>query len=439
MKNNRVKIFLTIVLSLIFICSALTLSSVIAFADSTVDFTVTGLNVVTLDGLNRMQIYLQTDYNGSFFNGAQNPSTRTNSANLTLTMEIDGKEFTYEAGKYVVTFGQNVGGVGELFLVLKTEEGNVNGSNASFYPSNYPGLAKNVAHTITMNAGTVIGAFKLSNDFTIKVDASGTSGMLISNPHEVSIENGTITGGTYILDEKVQANAGQTITFTTAISEGLVLDKVVLLKDDQTNADVAITENNGTYSFTMPNYNVKINVLQKEKTFALNCGGTILDIKPFAEIGTLPDGAWYVDGVEISEKSTYIWNTDKVATKNTGATVSFVLDDKVIWKQSYNPALSGADIKYPNIPAKDGYKASWEETEFNGGDKVIKAKYDLITYTATLYVDGEKFDTIEFNCLTDKIILPVIPYKDGYKIIGWDISKFPNQNVEIHAVYEILD
>lgn len=533
-------------------------------------------------------------------------------------MNIDGNDFTFEQGKYVVSFGQGSGlGVssGQMGLVFKLESGNTAGNNASFYPANYPGLAKGTPHTITLYADTVIGSFVLSETVTLDVDANGVVSFdapEVVSEHAISLENASLKiGGTYgenayyrvkgdwsgvgwivndtptnndiyldysivketrtagsvygvarmtqavnawdILDNgvtdfvsnntagtwkniansteillKYDANAhrrslnnsfvwgyptsnvssikncgdvggndgvttayeiadelgakhfglawgagtysvdyklaiydsnyddlgvrlsqtnlsngsvvlsgaiGKKIYFTPNLPMGTVLDSIAILDQDGNDLGLTIEQNNGdVYSFVMPNCPVKISVKSKTATYTLTCGSTQIEVSPNQPIGALPEGNWFVDGVEISEFSHYVWTENKTATNNENV-IYFEIDGVTVWKQYYDPNLNGADVNFPAISAKTGYTASWQQVEFNGGTKRVSAVFTLKVYTLTFMVDGNVYETIEFTMETESIQLPVIPYKNGYVIVGWDITEFPTSNQVVNAIY----
>lgn len=425
---NTFKKFLLIVLifSLTLSLAPLSLPS---FASETA-LTITDLNKVAVDGMNRYQIFLKTDYSGALF-----PATRDNSATISLTMNIDGQDFTYAAGKYVVSFGQNIAGAGELAIILKVESGSASGANAEFYPSNYPGIAKGEAHTITLYKDTLIGSYRLTKDVIVIIPANLTNPTLITDPQEIQANGAEITSETFVHGNKTCTNAGATVTFTPNLEIGMIVDTITITKIDGSKTDIVAVEKDGVYSFTMPEYGVKIAVTQKEFCYTLTCGNEKIDVKPFAPIGDLPDGVWYVDGLEISENTVYVWDSNKTATKGNGSTVTLVVDGNIVWKQKYDETQNGADVKFPSLPTREGFSAKWEEVEWDGADKVVNAVYEPITYTLTFIVDGQKYTTLDFDCTTQNIVLPVIPQKDGYIVIGWDIKEITASNQIVNAIY----
>ncbi len=73
--------------------------------------------------------------------------------------------------------------------------------------------------------------------------------------------------------------------------------------------------------------------------------------------------------------------------------------------------------------------------EFDGGAKTVNAVYTKVTHTVTFKVDGKVVETVDFDIDTKLISTPVIPVKDGYEIVGWDLEKFPTGDVVANAIY----
>lgn len=394
------------------------------------EISLTDIISVATDGQNRFIILFNTDYEGSLF-----PTTRTNSDEISLTMNIDGIDFTFEKGKYIVSFGQNLGAAGQLGLVFKIESGNLNGTNATFYPSNYPGMQKGISHTITFYEDTVIGGFKLAKTATLLIYENNTSGAMVNNPHEVNIQGGTFTKGTYIMDGKTLASENSNVSFTPIITSGMILDSIQVRDANNKIIDILLDQSQNTYTFIMPNYPISIVITEKKVVYTLTLGEINLFLSPGVAIGELPDGIWFVDGLEISSTSIYIWSDNKTAT-NDANIVYFNINGDIVWKQTYNPIKKGSDILYPSINAKDGYIANWHEVAFDGGIKVLEPIYTLKMFNITFMVDEQIYSTLQFTIDTSSISLPVIPLKSGYRIIGWDLNEFPKQDCIVNAIYE---
>ena len=43
---------------------------------------------------------------------------------------------------------------------------------------------------------------------------------------------------------------------------------------------------------------------------------------------------------------------------------------------------------------------------------------------------------VTFTADSEVLELPPVPYKEGYTIVGWDITEFPKGDVTIRAIYQ---
>ena len=68
------------------------------------------------------------------------------------------------------------------------------------------------------------------------------------------------------------------------------------------------------------------------------------------------------------------------------------------------------------------------------GNRVISAVWELIGYTATFFADGVKVADIPFNVETVSVTEPEIPAKTGYNA-EWEDYSFIAQNITVNAVY----
>ena len=68
------------------------------------------------------------------------------------------------------------------------------------------------------------------------------------------------------------------------------------------------------------------------------------------------------------------------------------------------------------------------------GNRVISAVWELIGYTATFVADGEKVADIPFNVETVSVTEPEIPAKTGYTA-GWEDYSFIARDITVNAVY----
>lgn len=99
-----------------------------------------------------------------------------------------------------------------------------------------------------------------------------------------AITAATATNGSYTVkvgsSEVTSANAGDTITITPTPSSGYELDKVTVFKTSDTNTPVVLNSN----TFTMPAYDVTVNVTFKTSTPTNSGGGSSASTTPAAPV-----------------------------------------------------------------------------------------------------------------------------------------------------------
>ncbi|MBQ8725947.1 MAG: hypothetical protein IJY84_02460 [Clostridia bacterium] len=98
--------------------------------------------------------------------------------------------------------------------------------------------------------------------------------------------------------------------------------------------------------------------------------------------------------------------------------ITFMADGAEVEKVYY--LETDTEIDEPDVPAKDGYVAAWEEYTL-GGDDTVNAVYTAIVYT--IHFDVEGVEDITFTIETiDQVEFPAAPEKDGYQVT-WSISE----------------
>ena len=80
---------------------------------------------------------------------------------------------------------------------------------------------------------------------------------LADNYHNISTVCKPAEGGSITVDA-TSAQEGETVTFTTTTNQGYTFDHVTVTYTDGTQGDIPLTEENGTYTFTMPDGAVTI-------------------------------------------------------------------------------------------------------------------------------------------------------------------------------------
>ncbi len=371
--------------NLTLILSALLLFLILSFnvkltdaAQGDTSITITNATMsLYADGHDRICFTLYNEEGITIENG---PGVRLGSPTATFTMGINGVDYTFTPvsglSGYIASFGQIPAGSESSAwpVYLKHPTGNEGLGNANYYPADYPGLPKGQVNVLTFHKGSILGKYKFANEFSLIFSADGKNMDFVYNNHEVIYPEGMQISGTYLFDSKIQASEGAKLTITPEIKEGYVFKYLKILNSDSVSVESDLTNNgDGTLTLTMPYYAIEIIPVYEEATYKLNVDGQIKSIKPGDKIGELPKGFWNIDGYSISSESLYFFDSDKTAT--------------------------------------------------------------LETYNLTLIVDGEIYQVINFNG-TENIILPPIPYKEGYEIIGWSIDHLVRSDMVAYAIYE---
>ena len=133
-------------------------------------------------------------------------------------------------------------------------------------------------------------------------------------------------------------------------------------------------------------------------------------------------------------------DAEEVEPEETVYTVTFTVDGAI-----YHIADIPSDgaVTFPEDPSKAGYTFSgWysendKVTEIPAGvteNRSLVARFEIITYTATFFIDGEVYNTVDFNIETVSIIPPELPSRAGYNGV-WESCTLGLSNIEINAVY----
>ncbi len=337
------------------------------------------------DGLHRMKIQLFNEENVTVLNSAD--GLRNSGAYTRPSVCFNGTDYQFTGSDLFAAFAQTQESGWTMYLrydASNTSQYNAN-DPSKFYRAEYPGFPNAGDNYIKFYKDSIFGTYKLTNDFIIYVNRSTETSYLITNPVKVNVTNGTIDGA-FSYEGSKCCNAGTRVTVTPNEVMGKVASGLKITNTDGQEINIDVTKNtNGTFSFEVPNQDINVEVLYKEITYKIYFGDTSIEVVPFSVIGNIPDGRWAIDGFEISSDSIYVWKEDKVATR---------LDDEKF------------------VPTK--------------------------TYTLTLMVDEEIYKVITFTNLDKNITLPPVPYKGGYRIIGWDITTVNYENTVAHAIYEKL-
>lgn len=131
--------------------------------------------------------------------------------------------------------------------------------------------------------------------------------------------------------------------------------------------------------------------------------------------------------------------------------ITFMVDGEVVSRIEVSPE---EEIVFPEDPVKEGYDflgwynmgVKWEETTIIENSIVLTAKFgEPNTVLIDFIVDDSLYHSLTINP-NESIVLPVDPYKDGYKFIGWecngvifDENTVVITNVVVNAVFEEIE
>ena len=91
-------------------------------------------------------------------------------------------------------------------------------------------------------------------------------------------------------------------------------------------------------------------------------------------------------------------------------------------------------VTEPAVPPKAGYTGGWEAYTLILDNVTVNAVYTPITYTAAFIIDGVTVSTVEFTVEDKSLPEPEIPPKEGYKA-SWEKYRIGPNDLTIHAVY----
>jgi len=342
------------------------------------------------DSFDRMGFKLYNKENVAITNNG----VRDQNTSLIPTVCFNGADYQFKnvtqgqttLNGYVSMMSQQIPADGSYWpMFFKHAAGQGESGNASWYPTDYPGFPKSEESSIKFYANTIIGSYKILNEFTLRVERNAeqkvTSFAFIYSPHEVSVSDATVTK-TYTYNSKLCASLDSTLVITPDTKPGYVVQNVNVIDSDG-NEIAKQSLGDGKYSIVMPNKDISISVNYVETTYSITFEGEEVTGMKYGElIGTIPEGKWEIDGYPISSKSIFVWKENKTA---------------------------------------------------------VRTSSNVKTYKCECYVDGELYKTVTFTDESISINLPNIPLKEGYSIIGWDLEGVEYKDLKTNAIYELID
>lgn len=350
----------------------------------------------------------------------------------TGTVSTEGEE---DAAKTYVTFTTN----GFSPFVIYAASANVASIGNNVYPSFQAAVdAAQNNDEITLLKGDAVSATMTGSSKTIKVKAGsgvtpsinvtvngesktldstttevtftytrpssggpGSSGGSISTPTTYAVNVNAATNGAVAADKKT-ASKGTTVTVTASPSKGYVVDAVKVV--DKDGKDVAVTEKDGKYVFTMPASAVTVTGSFKAETPAPVA-------LPFSDVKS---GNWFYDAVKYAYAQGLMTGTSATTFAPNG-TMNRAMIVTVLYRLEKSPAVTGAS-KFTDVPAGQWYS---DAVAWAAANKIVNG-YDETTFGPMNAVTREQMAAILFRYEQVKGLENVT--------LEENLNRFPDQN-----------
>ena len=356
-------------------------------------------------------------YHDATYNTADNTITFTNDKGFsTFTVLSDARsasiQFTDKDGKNIdsaKSYGPS--NVNDALPTTAAESGYV------FNGWKFEGI-DGVYTTLTDELLTKLNGqnVKATPDFSKRSSSSSGS---TSTTYNVTVN--AATNGAVAADKKT-ASKGTTVTITATPSAGYVVDSVKVV--DKDGKDVAVTEKDGKYVFTMPASAVTVTGTFKAETPAPS-GLPFVDVK---------SGDWFYDAVKYAYENG-LMNGTSATTFAPNGTMNRAMIVTVLYRLEKSPAVTSA-AKFTDVPAGQWYSdaVAWaaannivngyDETTFGPLNAVTREQMAAILYRYEQY-KGMDTVTLEENLNRfpdqDKIsayAVPAMQWAVGQKVIN---------------------
>lgn len=229
----------------------------------------------------------------------------------------------------------------------------------------------------------------------------GSSGGSISTPTTYAVNVNAATNGAVAADKKT-ASKGTTVTVTASPSKGYVVDAVKVV--DKDGKDVAVTEKDGKYVFTMPASAVTVTGSFKAETPAPAA-------LPFTDVKS---GNWFYDAVKYAYEQGLMTGTSATTFAPNG-TMNRAMIVTVLYRLENSPAVTGAS-KFTDVPAGQWYS---DAVAWAAANKIVNG-YDETTFGPMNAVTREQMAAILFRYEQVKGLENVT--------LEENLNRFPDQN-----------
>lgn len=245
---------------------------------------------------------------------------------------------------------------------------------------------------------TKFSTFEVSGTQTYVEPSSGGS---ISTPTTYAVNVNAATNGAVAADKKT-ASKGTTVTVTASPSKGYVVDAVKVV--DKDGKDVAVTEKDGKYVFTMPASAVTVTGSFKAETPAPVA-------LPFTDVKS---GNWFYDAVKYAYAQGLMTGTSATTFAPNG-TMNRAMIVTVLYRLEKSPAVTGAS-KFTDVPAGQWYS---DAVAWAAANKIVNG-YDETTFGLMNAVTREQLAAILFRYEQVKGLENVT--------LEENLNRFPDQN-----------
>lgn len=269
-------------------------------------------------------------------------------------------------------------------------------------------VSGNKTFTVNANSKTVTltaaSGYTLTKDvagkYTVSRQSSGGPGSS-GAPTTYAVNVNAATNGAVAADKKT-ASKGTTVTVTASPSKGYVVDAVKVV--DKDGKDVAVTEKDGKYVFTMPASAVTVTGSFKAETPAPVA-------LPFTDVKS---GNWFYDAVKYAYAQGLMTGTSATTFAPNG-TMNRAMIVTVLYRLEKSPAVTGAS-KFTDVPAGQWYS---DAVAWAAANKIVNG-YDETTFGPMNAVTREQMAAILFRYEQVKGLENVT--------LEENLNRFPDQN-----------
>lgn len=256
----------------------------------------------------------------------------------------------------------------------------------------------------TISAGSRYSLTKTNGEgtainYTVTYVGGGSSSGTPTTTYNVNVN--AATNGAVAADKKT-ASKGTTVTVTASPSKGYVVDAVKVV--DKDGKDVAVTEKDGKYVFTMPASAVTVTGSFKAETPAPVA-------LPFTDVKS---GNWFYDAVKYAYEQGLMTGTSATTFAPNG-TMNRAMIVTVLYRLEKSPAVTGAS-KFTDVPAGQWYS---DAVAWAAANKIVNG-YDETTFGPMNAVTREQMAAILFRYEQVKGLENVT--------LEENLNRFPDQN-----------